>query len=133
MNRRGVLLGSVSLVGVPGCVDNLSEGTSDTGSEGDSDDFDEDYSRAEGTTMVEVDVDSDFDETVALETDCRTERFKIDSEEEFGVQREEDAESCSFEICIDGETAYEGSVGGPDFYQVEVTENGEIRSAVDTI
>ena len=136
MNRRGVLLRSLPFIGIAGCVDNLGEGSSDNepeDTESGSDDVDEDYSRAEGTTMVEVDVDDDFDGKVVLETDCREERFKIDPGEEFGVEREEDAESCSFEIFIGGEKACEGGVGGSDRYQAEVSENGEIRSAVDTI
>ncbi|WP_139305385.1 hypothetical protein [Natronorubrum sediminis] len=124
------------MIGIAGCVDNLGEGSSDTvpeDTEGSSDDVDEDYSRAEGTTMVEVDVDAGFEGEVVLEAECRGKQFKIDSGEEFGVRREEDAESCSFEISIDGEKAYEGSVGGSDRYQAEVTVNGEIKSAVDTI
>ncbi|WP_148858994.1 hypothetical protein [Natronococcus pandeyae] len=131
MNRRTLLSIAPLLTGISGCIDR-SENT-DTSEENAQSDRDNEsttkedgYSWQAGTSLVMVDVNEDFSGEVILEADCRGEKFNIESGDEFGLDRKEDGESCSFRLLLDGEEVYDAGVSGASRYSLLVEKDGEI-------
>lgn len=129
--RRSFALTLLAL-GIPGCT------RDDVGIDGGSTDSPEDDSdrntgdcwpeMCEGSTLVEVTVDRALEGEVVLSAECREEDRSLTPGSTETIERDEESESCSITLYVDGEGAYSDDVPGYQRTSLTVTETGEIEA-----
>jgi hypothetical protein len=87
----------------------------------------------EGTSIVEVTVDSEFDGDVVLNPECREGEINIDAGEEIEITRETDGEECKYKLYINGEEKLSRDDGSDARAIVTVTKDGDIEDGYEVI
>lgn len=82
---------------------------------------------SEGSLIVEVSVDSQFDGSTVLEADCRDQDVSIGSGESARIERRTVGETCAIQLAINSETTFEAEVFDYESYHLTVTREGEVE------
>lgn len=79
------------------------------------------------STLVEVTVDPGFEGAVLLAADCREEHRSVSPGSRETIVRDEESESCSITLYVDGEEGYSDDIPGYQRTSLTVTETGQIE------
>lgn len=128
--RRSFALTLLAL-GIPGCSrddgDGLRGGTAEPDDDADRSPGDCWPEMCAGSTLVAVTVDANFEGQVVLTAGCREGNRSIPPGDRETVVREEESESCSITLSLDGEIVYSDEIPGHQRTSLTVTETGEIE------
>lgn len=88
------------------------------------------YEMSEGTVIVEVTVDSEYDGDVVLDGKCRDGELVLTGAEHASIERRQRGESCAVTVDIGGETVFDSTVSEFASYSLAVGEDGDLSSDV---